>query len=207
MAVPLPWLKPAVVAGGLLPSGLLLVQGLRGALGANVVERVLNQLGLLALLLLLLSLLCTPLKVLFKWTWPLRVRKQLGLLAFAYACLHFTVYVVLDQGFDGKVLFKDLTQRPFIVVGFGALLLLLPLALTSTNASVRRLGFPRWQRLHRLVYVAAALACLHFFLRVKADVREPLLYAGSLVVLLLIRAGESFRKARLKQRLPESSVR
>ncbi|ADO74509.1 sulfite oxidase heme-binding subunit YedZ [Stigmatella aurantiaca] len=199
---PFPWLKPAVLVGGLSPLALLLVQGLQGELGPNVIEVVLNQTGLLALVFLLVSLACTPLKLLFAWTWPLRLRKMLGLMAFAYAVLHFLTYAVVDQGLALGRIFQDITERSFIAVGFVALMLLVPLALTSTNASVRRLGFPTWQRLHRLVYVAAVLGVVHFVWRVKKDLTEPLIFAAVLAVLLGIRAVEAVRKRRRTRATP-----
>ncbi|XXF76879.1 sulfoxide reductase heme-binding subunit YedZ [Myxococcaceae bacterium GXIMD 01537] len=203
-APPMPWLKPAVLVGGLLPLVLLAVDGAQGALGPNAIETVLHQTGLLALVLLLASLACTPLKLVLAWTWPLRVRKLLGLLAFAYAALHFLVYVALDQGFAWGTLLEDVAKRPFITVGFAALALLVPLAVTSTNGWVRRLGFPAWKRLHRLVYAAAALGVVHFFWRVKKDATEPLLYGAVLALLLGLRAGEALRKRRTPS--PSASV-
>ncbi|HEX8536561.1 MAG TPA: protein-methionine-sulfoxide reductase heme-binding subunit MsrQ, partial [Cystobacter sp.] len=180
---PLPWLKPAFLVGGLSPVALMLLDFTRGTLRANPIERVLNQTGMLALIVLVASLACTPLKLVTGWTWPMRVRKLLGLLGFAYALLHFLTYVVLDQGLRLSALLEDLTKRPFITVGFLALVLLVPLAVTSTQGMVRRLGFPRWQRLHRLVYVAVSLGVVHFVWRVKQDVTEPLVYGGVLALL------------------------
>ena len=201
---PHPWLKPAVLVGGLLPLALLALDFARGTLGANPVERVLNQTGMLALIILVASLACTPLKAVFGWTWPLRVRKLLGLLAFFYACLHFLTYVGVDQGLAWGTLLEDITKRPFITVGFLALVLLVPLAVTSTNGMVRRLGFPAWQRLHRLAYVAAVLGVVHFVWRVKQDVTEPLVYAGVLALLFAIRGAEAVRKRRARARLAAS---
>jgi sulfoxide reductase heme-binding subunit YedZ len=195
-APPLSWLKPAVLVGGLVPLALLALEGARGTLGANPVERVLNQTGLLALILLVASLACTPLKLAAGWTWPMRVRKLLGLLAFGYALLHFLTYAVVDQGLRLSVILEDIARRPFITVGFLALVLLVPLAVTSTNAMVRRLGFPAWQRLHRLAYVAASLGVVHFFWRVKKDATEPLLYGAVLALLFALRLGEALRKRR-----------
>ena len=134
------------------------------------------------------SLACTPLRTLTGWTWPARARRTLGLLAFLYAALHVTCYAALDQGFDFGAMAQDVSKRPFIFVGFAAFVLLVPLALTSTRRSVRRLGYVAWSRLHTLVYPAALLAGLHFIWRVKKDLREPLFYAGVLVALLLVRA-------------------
>ncbi|NVJ10148.1 sulfoxide reductase heme-binding subunit YedZ [Myxococcus sp. AM001] len=195
---PHPWLNPALVAGGLSPLLMLAVQGPRGELGPNAIEAALHQTGLLALVLLLASLACTPLRLVAGWTWPARVRRTLGLLAFTYAAAHLLVYAVLDQGLAWGTLWADVTERPFITVGFAALVLLVPLAVTSTQRWVRRLGFPRWQRLHRLAYVAAALGVLHFVWRVKKDVTEPLIYGAVLALLLAIRVGEALRKRRAR---------
>ena len=193
---PLPWLKPAVLVGGLAPLGMMLLQGLQGTLGPNVIEAVLNQTGLLCLVFLVLSLACTPLKLTLAWTWPVRVRKLLGLLAFGYGVLHFLTYAVADQGLALGAILQDITERGFIAVGFVALVLMVPLAVTSTNAAVRRMGFPAWKRLHRLAYVAAALGVVHFVWRVKKDATEPLIYGAVLTLLLGIRAVEAIRKRR-----------
>ena len=128
----------------------------------------------------------------------MRVRKLLGLLAFFYALLHFSLYAGLDQGLRGGAILADITKRPFITVGFLALVLLVPLAVTSTQRMIRRLGFPRWQRLHRLAYVAAVLGVVHFVWRVKQDVTEPLVYGGVLTLLFALRVAESVRKRRAR---------
>jgi len=203
---PHPWLKPAVLVGGLFPLALLALQFAQGALGANPIERVLNQTGMLALILLVASLACTPLKVVSGWTWPIRLRKLLGLLGFAYAVLHFLTYAVLDQGLAFGVILEDIAKRPFITVGFLALVLLVPLAVTSTNRMVRRMGFPAWQRLHRLAYVAASLGVVHFVWRVKKDLTEPLIYGGVLVLLFAIRVAEAVRKRRARSSAPVSAT-
>ncbi len=188
MAKQLPWLNPALVAGGIFPGAVILSRAATGSLGADPIAEVLHRSGLLALVFLLASLTCTPLRLLFSWTWPARVRRTLGLLAFGYACLHVGTWAGPDRLLNLSAIAEDLTERPFIIAGGLAFALLLPLALTSTNASIRRLGYARWQALHRLAYPAAAAACLHFFWRVKADRTEPLLYAGLLAALLGIRA-------------------
>ncbi len=195
---PLAWLKPAVLVGGLSPLVLMALDFARGTLGANPIERALNQTGMLALIVLVASLACTPLKTVAGWTWPMRVRKLLGLLAFFYALLHFSLYAGLDQGLRGGAILADITKRPFITVGFLALVLLVPLAVTSTQRMIRRLGFPRWQRLHRLAYVAASLGVVHFVWRVKQDVTEPLVYGGVLALLFALRVAESLRKRRAR---------
>ena len=186
---------PAVWTGGAAPAVVLLGRGLTGGLGADPVSAALNQLGLLTLVVLLLCLACTPVQLVTRWTWPARVRRALGLLAFGYGSAHLLVYAGLDLGLRLGQLAEDLLKRPFITVGFLGWLAMLPLALTSTQASVRRLGFPRWKRLHRLAYAAAALGVLHFVWRAKKDLREPLVYAAVLGVLLLVRAVEAGRKA------------
>ncbi|ATB42992.1 sulfoxide reductase heme-binding subunit YedZ [Cystobacter fuscus] len=198
---PLPWLKPAFLVGGLSPLALMLLDFAHGTLGANPIERVLNQTGMLALIVLVASLACTPLKLVTGWTWPPRVRKLLGLLGFGYALLHFLVYVAVDQGLRLGALVEDIAKRPFITVGFLALVLLVPLAVTSTQRMVRRLGFPRWQRLHRLVYVSVSLGVVHFVWRVKQDVTEPLVYGGVLALLFAIRLAEAVRKRRARAAL------
>ncbi len=197
---PLSWLNPAVLAGGLAPLVLLALQGAQGTLGPNVIEAVLNQTGLLALVFLVGSLACTPLKLLFGWTWPIRIRKLVGLMAFGYAVVHFLTYAVADQGLALRPILEDITKRKFIAVGFLALVLLVPLAATSTNAAVRRMGFPAWKRLHRLAYVAGVLGVIHFVWRVKKDATEPLIYGAVLALLLGIRAVEAVRNKRRRAR-------
>ena len=173
--------------GSLAPAIRLLVLGARGELGANPIATALNQLGLVALIFLIASLAATPLKTTLGWTWPIRIRRMLGLYAFFYASLHFLTYLGLDQVLDLRAVFADVTKRNFIAVGFTAFVLLVPLAVTSTDAMVRRLGFVRWKRLHRLVYVAAALGVIHFIWRVKKDLSQPLTYGAVLALLLAIR--------------------
>lgn len=184
---PLAWLVPAVVTGALVPLPIMALRFYRGTLGANPIAEALNQLGLLALVLLLASLACTPLKILFAWNWPIRIRKSLGLIGFAYASIHVLTYSVLDQGLAWAAILDDILERNFIAVGLLAFLLLVPLAVTSTSGMLKRLGFARWKRLHRLAYVAAGLGVVHFFWRVKKDLSEPLLYGGILAALLAIR--------------------
>jgi sulfoxide reductase heme-binding subunit YedZ len=191
---PLSWLVPAVVTGALAPLAVILLQARSGALGANPIAEALNALGMFALVLLLASLACTPLRILFGWTWPARIRRTLGLLAFAYAALHVTVYAGLDQGLDARAILADVVKRKFIFAGFAAFVMLVPLALTSTDAAVRRMGYVRWERLHRLVYPAAISASVHFVWRVKKDLREPLVYASILGVLLLVRVVVAARR-------------
>jgi sulfoxide reductase heme-binding subunit YedZ len=179
-------LKPLVLLGCLAPLAWLAagVAGIGGAsLGANPVEEILHTLGKWGLNFLLISLCVTPLRQLTGWVHWIRFRRMLGLTAFFYLLGHFLFYLLVDQGLDYRVVLEDVVKRPYITVGFTGLMLLVPLALTSTRSSMRRLG-RRWQKLHRLVYVAALLGCIHFYWQVKADVREPLYYLAALAVLL-----------------------
>ena len=196
------FLAPAIVTGWLLTLAQLGYRIATHRLGANPIATGLNQLGLLALVLLVASLSATPLKLTLGWSWPLRARRTLGLLGFFTALLHFVLYLGPDQGFDVLGVLSDIAKRPFIAVGFLALLLLVPLAWTSSKQAVQRLTFPIWQRLHRLVYVTGALGALHFFLRVKADHTQPIIYAlvillGFAIRLLAWRAKSRAKRARL----------
>ena len=201
----LSWLQPAVLVGALAPIAMLLWLAVRRELGANPVAEALNQLGLVALTLLVASLTCTPLKVVFGWAWPMRLRKTLGLMGFFYAALHASVYTGLDQVLNLRAIWADVTKRKFIFVGFSALVCLVPLAVTSTANSIRRLGSKNWKRLHRLAYLAASLGVVHFVWRVKADLREPLIYGAVLAALFLVRIVKWLRN-RPKQR-PAAPVR
>jgi sulfoxide reductase heme-binding subunit YedZ len=186
-AAPLPWLQPGIFLGGLVPLISIALRARNGELNADPIAQVENELGLTALIFLVASLACTPARRLWGWTWPTRVRRELGLFAFFYAMLHFLTYLVLDQGYDWQTILDDITKRPFITVGFLALVLLTPLALTSTTASIRRLGFRRWQRLHQLAYLAGVLAVVHFIWRVKIDLSQPLIYAAVFGALIAVR--------------------
>jgi sulfoxide reductase heme-binding subunit YedZ len=181
------WLKPGLLLGSLVPLLTIGVRAYRGTLAANPIAEALNQLGLLALIFLIASLAPTPLKLLLNWKWPLRVRRMLGLPSFFYASLHLATYALLDRAGQWSTLLEDLGKRPFIAVGALAWLSLVPLAITSTDASVKRLGFHAWKLLHRLAYVAAALGVIHFLWRVKKDASEPLMYGLALAVVLAVR--------------------
>src|SRR5262245_6931005 len=156
-------------------------------LGSNPIKEGEHFLGLWCLRLLVLTLCVTPLRELLGWNWLARHRRTLGLFAFGYAALHWLVYALLDVQLDWRDLIEDLGKRPYIMVGMGGLALLLPLALTSSAAAIRRLGGRRWALLHRLVYVAAVLGVVHFWMAVKKDIAEPLTYASTFGVLFLYR--------------------
>jgi sulfoxide reductase heme-binding subunit YedZ len=188
--------KVGIGVAAMAPAARTLWLALHDGLGPNPIAEAMNQLGLWTLTLLLATLACTPIKIVTGWKFPLRLRRMLGLEAFAYVCLHFVTYLWLDQGLDLPEIWKDIVKRKFITVGFLAFLLLIPLAVTSTNAMVKRLGFPRWKRLHRLVYVIATLGVIHFVWRVKSDLTQPLEYAAVLAALLLVRVVDAVRAER-----------
>ena len=178
--------KPVVFLLALLPLGILLLRAFELAglgLGANPIEELLHELGRWGLKFLLLTLAITPLRRWTGWNWLLRFRRMLGLFSFFYILLHFVVYAVLDQGLDLAVIIEDVIKRPYITLGMTGLLLLIPLAVTSTKGMMHRLG-KRWQKLHRLVYVIAIVGVWHFYWQVKLDTLDATVYAAILLVLL-----------------------
>ncbi len=189
--------KAATFVVCLAPLGLLIWRGFTGGLTANPIEFITHTTGWWTLAFLMITLAVTPLRRLLDMPWLLRLRRMLGLYVFFYASLHFLTWLVVDQFFDWQAIVKDIAKRPYITVGFSAFLLLLPLAATSTNAMVRRLGAARWQSLHRLVYVIAILGVVHFWWLVKKDIREPALFAMILTVLLGTRLVVMWRKRAL----------
>ena len=180
-------LKPLVFLVCLLPAGLLAWDAWRDGLGANPIEEITHRTGIWALRLLLVTLAITPLRRLTGWNGLIRLRRMLGLFAFFYVLLHVTTYVWLDQSLAFGSIVEDVLKRPYITLGFLAFVLLVPLALTSTNGMIRRLGGRRWKRLHRLAYACGGLGALHYLWLVKADVRAPMLYLAILSVLLIAR--------------------
>jgi sulfoxide reductase heme-binding subunit YedZ len=191
------WIKAAIFVAALVPLARLAWLGTHRGLGANPIEYITHSTGWWTLTFLLVTLCVTPLRRASGWAWLLRLRRMLGLFAFFYASLHFLTYIWLDQFFDPREILKDVVKRPFITVGFAAFVLLIPLAATSTNAMVRRLGAARWQWLHRLVYVIAALGVVHFWWLVKKDVSEPFVFALLLAFLLIARLLYLWRQQRI----------
>lgn len=189
--------KVAVHLAALTPLAILLwqawaeIQG-SNALGADPIAEIEHRLGIWALRFLMITLAITPLRQLTGWSVLVRFRRMLGLYAFAYASLHFAAYLGLDLRGYWMQVFEDITKRPYITVGFIAWLLLVPLAITSTTRWIKRLG-RNWARLHKLVYVIAVLAVLHFWWLVKSDLREPALYAAIAAVLLGWRAWKALK--------------
>ncbi len=186
-----------MVLGVLVALGKLESGGME--LGADPVKRLIHACGITALNLLLVTLAVTPVRELTGWRNLIRLRRMLGLFAFFYALAHFTVYFWLDQVLDVGAVLEDILKRPYITIGMLALLLLVPLAVTSTNGMMRRLG-RRWTTLHRLVYVITGLALWHFWWQVKADIREPLLYVGIFAVLMAWRLKARFWPATARER-------
>lgn len=203
-------LKPTVFVASLVPLGLLVRDALTGGLGANPVEEITHRTGLTAITFLMLTLAVTPASQLLAAGWLVRLRRMLGLFAFSYAVLHFLTYVadqtwLTGEGLSLAVVAEDVAERPYVTVGFTTFLLLVPLAVTSTRGWVKRLGGKRWQRLHQLVYLAAAGAVFHFLWLVKADTRRPALYGIVLVVLLGYRLVRSRSARRSRLAVPVSS--
>lgn len=180
------WLHAVVVAALLARAVLLTVNLWRGELGANPIEKLTHETGEMALRLLVATLAVTPLRRWLHWNAIAAYRRTLGLLAFGYALMHFSIWVALDHAFDLGAILDDVWRRPYVTAGFAAFLLLLPLAVTSTRGWIRRLG-RRWAQLHRAVYAAAIAAIIHFLWLVKADHREPIVYGVIVAVLLLLR--------------------
>lgn len=185
--------KPALFLLALAPLAFLLLRTLNNDLGANPVETINRYTGDWVLRFLLITLAVTPLRKISGWNGLLRYRRLLGLFAFFYAVLHFLSYAWLDQFFVWDDIVRDVVKRPYITVGFASFLMLIPLAATSTNAMIRRLGAKRWQQLHRLVYLVGIGGVVHFLWLVKSDIREPLIYAAILALLLGFRLWNRWR--------------
>ena len=201
-------IKPLVWLGALAPLALIVVGIIELAgqsLGPNPIREILHVTGKTSMNLLLITLCATPLRELTGQTWWVRPRRLLGLMAFSYALLHFLVYAVLELELQLGELGQELARRPYILVGTVALLALIPLAITSTDRMMRRLG-RRWQRLHRLIYPITALGIWHYYWQVKADIREPLIYLGLLAVLLAWRARSAWLRRKSRQ-VPAASPR
>ena len=204
-------LKIGVWLLGIAPGAWLAWRTIQGDLGANPVEELLLRTGDFALIGILVALAVTPIRIVTKWNPIQKVRRLAGLWAFFYVTCHFLVYLLIDQGLifelsAAEFIWEDIAERPFITVGFAAWVMLIPLAVTSTRGWIRRLG-PRWQKLHRLVYVASALGLVHFFWKVKADTRLPLVAIGVWLLLMAIRIPEWRKKRAKAQKGPSKASR
>ena len=187
-----PMLKVVVFGACLLPLAVLVGQALSHNLGANPIDEITDQTGIWTLRLLLITLAVTPVRRLTGLNRLIQLRRMLGLFAFFYGGLHFLTYIWLDQFFVIEDIVADVMDRPFITVGFASFVLLIPLAVTSTTAMIRRLGGQWWQRLHRLGYAIAIGGVVHYLWLVKADIQQPLLYGGILGVLLAYRLWDMY---------------
>ena len=181
------WHKPALFLLCTIPFCILVYNGVTNNLTANPIKEITHFTGEWALNFLLITLSITPLRKITRKNWLIRFRRMLGLFAFFYACLHFSTYLVLDQFFDWEEIVRDVAKRPYITVGFTAFVLLIPLAVTSTNRMAQRLG-NNWRRLHSLIYPVAVLVIFHYLWLVKADILPPVIYGLILCLLLVLRS-------------------
>jgi sulfoxide reductase heme-binding subunit YedZ len=198
--------KFVVFINSAIPFALLAWDAYHHRLGTNPQEFVLHTTGTLTLVFLCLSLAVTPLRKLLGLPWMIQFRRMLGLFAFFYCCLHLFSYTWFDKGFNFRAIVDDTLQRPFIFLGMFAFLLLVPLAATSTNGMVKRIGGRRWNRLHKLAYVAAASGALHYYLLVKADTQMPVAFGLVLAVLLGYRILNKFLPSLTERRLARSRI-
>ena len=185
--------KKLLFWNGLIPLGLLIWDWSHGQLGANPPEAFIRTTGVMALIFVVLTLAVTPLAQEFQWSWLVKHRRWLGLGAFYYAMIHWVAYAIFDKGWALTAIFADIAKRPFILLGFTAFLLMLPLAITSTNEMIRKLGGRRWKRLHKLTYAIALLAIVHYWMIVKSDLTYPAIFASGIALLLSWRAYKNLR--------------
>ena len=179
--------KILISINALVPLGLLVYDGIRGQLGANPIEFFIRTTGVLTLTFILITLAITPIRKIFGWNEAIKYRRMLGLYAFFYVCIHLSTYIIFDRELSISALISDVIQRPFITFGMAAFLLMVPLAITSTNKMVKRLGGKRWQRLHRSIYVIGILGVIHFYMLVKSDEFYPMSFGILLAGLLIYR--------------------
>jgi methionine sulfoxide reductase heme-binding subunit len=189
---------------GMLPLARLVAGFPLGWLGANPIEFVTRSTGIWTLVGIAVTLSITPLRKLLNWPWLVRLRRTAGLLAFFYACLHFITYIWFDRFFDVRDIIADIIKRPFITVGFAAFVLLIPLAATSKNSIIKKLGAKLWQRIHYLIYLIAILAVVHYWWLVKKDLTQPIIYACVFAVLLGLRVWWKLRDIKLRRAMPVS---
>ena len=191
--------KPVLFILILFPSLLWAYQFVTGNLGVNPIEKLMDELGLMALRLIIITLMITSLSNIKTLKSIVVLRRMIGLFAFYYVCLHFSTYIVLDHFLDMQFIIQDIIKRPFITFGFISFLFLIPLASTSTNNMIKRLGFKLWKKIHYLIYPVAILASMHFYVLVRADKTEPVIYMGIIILLLLHRIFKRFTRPQLAQ--------
>jgi len=186
--------RQLVVFNGLLPALLILLDAWRGKLGANPVEFITRATGVLTLVFLVITLMVTPLRKIYGWNWLLKQRRLLGLYAFFYGVAHLLTYLAYDRDWQLQTVIGDVYKRPFIAIGMFSFALMIPLAVTSTNAMIKRLGGQRWAQLHRLTYYITIGGVLHYYIIVKSDITYPLIFAIIVAVLLAYRVMMSLKK-------------
>ena len=191
--------KPVLFILILFPSLLWAYQFVAGNLGVNPIEKLMDELGLMALRLIIITLMITTLSNIRPLKSIVVLRRMIGLFAFYYVCLHFSTYIVLDHFLDMQFIIQDIIKRPFITFGFISFLFLIPLASTSTNNMIKRLGFKLWKKIHYLIYPVAILASMHFYVLVRADKTEPVIYMGIIILLLLHRIFKRLTRPQLVQ--------
>ncbi len=191
--------KPVLFILILFPSLLWAYQFVTGNLGVNPIEKLMDELGLVALRLIIITLMITTLSNIKPLKSIVVLRRMIGLFAFYYVCLHFSTYIVLDHFLDMQFIIQDIIKRPFITFGFISFLFLIPLASTSTNNMIKRLGFKLWKKIHYLIYPVAILASMHFYVLVRADKTEPVIYMGIIILLLLHRIFKRLTRSQLAQ--------
>ena len=191
--------KPVLFILILFPSLLWAYQFVTGNLGVNPIEKLMDELGLMALRLIIITLVITTLSNIKPLKSIVVLRRMIGLFAFYYVCLHFSTYIVLDHFLDMQFIIQDIIKRPFITFGFISFLFLIPLASTSTNNMIKRLGFKLWKKIHYLIYPVAILASMHFYVLVRADKTEPVIYMGIIILLLLHRIFKRLTRPQLAQ--------
>ena len=191
--------KPVLFILILFPSLLWAYQFVTGNLGVNPIEKLMDELGLMALRLIIITLMITTLSNIKPLKSIVVLRRMIGLFAFYYVCLHFSTYIVLDHFLDMQFIIQDIIKRPFITFGFISFLFLIPLASTSTNNMIKRLGFKLWKKIHYLIYPVAILASMHFYVLVRADKTEPVIYMGIIILLLLHRIFKRLTRPQLAQ--------
>ncbi len=191
--------KPVLFILILFPSLIWAYQFVTGNLGVNPIEKLMDELGLMALRLIIITLMITTLSNIKPLKSIVVLRRMIGLFAFYYVCLHFSTYIVLDHFLDMQFIIQDIIKRPFITFGFISFLFLIPLASTSTNNMIKRLGFKLWKKIHYLIYPVAILASMHFYVLVRADKTEPVIYMGIIILLLLHRIFKRLTRPQLAQ--------
>ena len=190
------FVKLLILVNGAVPLALLIRDKSYNQLGANPQNFLILTTGMMTLIFLVLTMAVTPMRKVTGWNWLIQFRRMLGLFAFFYACLHFMCFSSLDRGFSISGTLSEMVKRKYLIVGSTALIVMIPLAFTSTNGMIKRLGGKRWRALHRLAYVAAIAGVIHYYMQVKADTRQPLAFAAVLAILLGYRLVIYWRRPR-----------